>query len=1125
LAASALAGLAAFACRVHAEDLNAPAVVEITDRAAVTDICPIGVNPDNFGGWAALDYTSNQFITGGGFEPVSMRWKGCVVAGGKGWFEADVMPPFWSGALASSGALDGSRVRIYRMVKADGSDLPLVPGPGWWNHPQYVDVDQAHHVVRIADTTIARASQTRPRGGYAHSKCTEFGPYLYGMQFIPFNRSWTDVLFNSPPGARYFYKVAAVNRAGLITPLAQCAEVRSAAGGTAAESGPRIFNRDAGNGSVADGLLGYRLTIDANKRLELNLYAKGGRAPLKWEIREGELPAGIALTQKPEGTDWQAPRAAIAGTATAAPEPRKLVIKVSDAEARSDERTVWINPTDPVPPNYWQASRARDKKEPPPPPGDVKAVANADSITLTWSPSAGPDVVGHVIFRSDVPFDQQERRIYLADSKLELRPGDQVVIEWLSLKLPGPEHWPPDVVQAWSPARNAPFFNLRNIPAETRFELVEHPGKPLPADFTEPGDSCLKITHPTAGPVTLEQFVFRVPPLAGSHIRVELWARQEGLPDGTLEFQVDWSDPKAQDIVHRWKLDGTWRKCEHEFDVPKTVSGNVRLKFTGPGTVWLDDFEMYRKDANHPGPWVMGKEVFDALLAAQPATGKKGSMRYMRRIFDNQSPMGTLLKWQWQNPEYDMSSFTSRSNLHGYFWGQGYGTFKTLLGWCLATGDSPANRCVPHFTLRVEFGEEDWRNLVEYLAGPPDTPYGAIRTRQRGGNLKPWTDEFREIIIELGNESWHNGVMGGWTGYGIYGWIHGCGREQGLFAKHFFDEAVGSMPLWKERRLGEKIKFALDSNSGRGCWNYGETGMEFAKPKNVAYVTHTGYVGPQWEYGEKTTDTLTDDGFQACLLAADDDVIDLIAEARERINKTHGLSYGNILYESGASGFDWRRSGMQSQYHYGHSLAMAVSALDAWLYGSYRGFKDMALYSFAQGRMWASHDTGPADADPMRPHPQWLAITLRNRYARGTTMLETKAVSMPTIGWELRRGKKVEKPLVRVYALRDEGSCSVLVLSRKLDGKHNGRDFGDGVTPVTLRLPFQQARKIALYRLAGDPRRSNLDQRNVQLESVELPSSVLATGTLAINKQSGGSERGMPPGGIFLYLFQDLVKP
>jgi len=93
----------------------------------------------------------------------------------------------------------------------------------------------------------------------------------------------------------------------------------------------------------------------------------------------------------------------------------------------------------------------------------------------------------------------------------------------------------------------------------------------------------------------------------------------------------------------------------------------------------------YRKDTKHAGPLTPGAEVFNELLSAQPETGKKGVLRYMRRIFDNEAPMDTLLKRHWMNPPHS----------GGFFYTQGYGCFHMLLEWCLATGDSPATRCPP----------------------------------------------------------------------------------------------------------------------------------------------------------------------------------------------------------------------------------------------------------------------------------------------------------------------------------------------------------------------------------------------------------------------------------------------
>ena len=51
--------------------------------------------------------------------------------------------------------------------------------------------------------------------------------------------------------------------------------------------------------------------------------------------------------------------------------------------------------------------------------------------------------------------------------------------------------------------------------------------------------------------------------------------------------------------------------------------------------------------------------------------------------------------------------------------------------------------------------EEEWRQLIEYLAGDPETPMGKLRTQHRDGDTTPWTDVFEKIIIECDNETWN----------------------------------------------------------------------------------------------------------------------------------------------------------------------------------------------------------------------------------------------------------------------------------------------------------------------------------------------------------------------------------
>jgi hypothetical protein len=89
--------------------------------------------------------------------------------------------------------------------------------------------------------------------------------------------------------------------------------------------------------------------------------------------------------------------------------------------------------------------------------------------------------------------------------------------------------------------------------------------------------------------------------------------------------------------------------------------------------------------------------------------------------------------------------------------------------WFKAAGDIPIG--IPEFLeLCREVGAEPWivaptamsldetRKLADYLAGTAATPGGALRASQ--GRREPWTDAFRTIHIELGNETWNGDYRG-----------------------------------------------------------------------------------------------------------------------------------------------------------------------------------------------------------------------------------------------------------------------------------------------------------------------------------------------------------------------------
>ena len=49
---------------------------------------------------------------------------------------------------------------------------------------------------------------------------------------------------------------------------------------------------------------------------------------------------------------------------------------------------------------------------------------------------------------------------------------------------------------------------------------------------------------------------------------------------------------------------------------------------------------------------------------------------------------------------------------------------------------------------------DDPSGLMEYLGGPATTKFGKIRADR--GQEKPWTEVFKAIHIEFGNEAWNN---------------------------------------------------------------------------------------------------------------------------------------------------------------------------------------------------------------------------------------------------------------------------------------------------------------------------------------------------------------------------------
>ena len=747
----------------------------------------------------------------------------------------------------------------------------------------------------------------------------------------------------------------------------------------------------------------------------------------------------------------------------------------------------------------------------------MKAEAGDGCVTLSWKASPSSNVLGYRLKRSTAPAAEQQQRVYLEAGGPKLSPWDYVVVE--KRFDPFDMKYVNTRVRGVGSKMDAPnWYWTAGNPKNVSFSLEPH-AKPIPKEMTDPGETCMRVDAKD-GEQSIKQIVFIGTQHGGEsiwygqlepekHYRAEVWMRQTGLANnGSVKFSYN---PGYPGIEKEFNVTDKWQKFSFTFDGPERPRDPMHfghtLSFTGQGTLWLDNFRIYRCDKPEDAdkPYVPNATVLDELVKSQPTTGQKGVHRTW--FLTRDATMSSILSWHSGSqvrPDWNTSVSPTMDM-----------TLPMGLTFDLGTGDSPATRMRPWLVLQhILHSEQDWKNLIEYLAAPYDPksdtpeskPWAFLRTQQRGV-ATPWTDEFSSIIIEFGNETWHNGMIEDWIGFSRQNAVWQGGLEYGFFSRYLI-ETMQSSPYWKSQNLDKKIRFDLGAGypikiSDDKVTGYGEEAMTTCP--QAACLGHANYVGPKWETGQKAFEQQDDPGYQATLLGflagPEQDQIKQ-GQARDILARTHH-PYDIVAYEGGPSGYPIPSMGRGTRQQaeiaefYGKSLAMAVAALDSWMRSYQYGWTEQAFLGYGQGKMWNSHT--PL-WDEFRPIPGWQALTLRNRFARGDLM-QVNEKNLPTIPWD-----KKEYPAVGAYAMRDGARWSVFVVSRTLTQP----------VPVTLHLPFRAAGKIALHTLAGDPRDNNIDREKISLESKDLPANSMRDGTLKIEP--------MPAGNIYLYIFEQTTK-
>lgn len=749
----------------------------------------------------------------------------------------------------------------------------------------------------------------------------------------------------------------------------------------------------------------------------------------------------------------------------------------------------------------------------------IAAKAHDGAVTVTWEAGLGGFVANYCVRRSSQPRTRQKDRLVLAPGAPAVRVGDYLVVER--------DFGSPDMrhvntrVRGLNQIFDQPSWYWRTDFKANALSLVPHPA-PVPAAMADPGRACLQV-RAGAGRQQLYHFTCISPGKGGESrwygffetgrtYRVSFWLRQEGLADaGQVVFGLYGQLPQ---VTAAWTVDGTWKKYEYTFIAPQPPANAMHygptLTFAGPGTLWLDNGRLSRIDRPEDAdrPYVAGPLALDELLKSQPSSGRKGSHRIW--FLPKDTTMEGLTSWhansRWR-PDWNTTVEATLSM-----------TLPMGLEFDRLTGDSPATRMRPWLVLQhILHTEDDWRGLIEYLAAPYDPAKDSPRTKPwaykrylQRGNGRPWTDEFASLAIQFGNETWHNGVFDDWLGFSWRGNVWQGGREYGLAMQYLCDE-IRKSPWWASEKVDDKIRFVLDggyvNNAPQADGTLAATaygGLAMQASTTPRWLGQANYVGPKWETGDKAAATYSDAGLQEVLLgfvAGTQDKQDDIS-ATWKMLAGKGRLYELVAYEGGPSGFALPGHGSPQQVEtnerYGKSQAMAVAALDAWL-GSYlQGWTEQCYLGFGMGTHWNSH-TGAHEG--FRPCPGWLALTLRNRFASGD-LVKAEVAASPTVA----KGTK-EYPLVGAYAMRDGRRWSAFLLSRAVSAP----------IPVTVRLPFKSASRLAVHRLAASPGATNRDAMDVRIETLDVPPDAVKDGVLAVGPTTGGVGGGLPAGAILLF--------
>ncbi|MDJ0842021.1 MAG: hypothetical protein QNK37_36300 [Acidobacteriota bacterium] len=230
------------------------------------------------------------------------------------------------------------------------------------------------------------------------------------------------------------------------------------------------------------------------------------------------------------------------------------------------------------------------------------------------------------------------------------------------------------------------------------------------------------------------------------------------------------------------RLTEEWQDYHFGFECDEAGEpGTLELSLAVGGVALLDDVSFVRVDDS--APTAFRGEVVQALRDLQP-----GIIRFWA------GQLGDTLDNQLASPFARRRSGYSRWSMRPLNVGYSLPEFLEL---CREVGNTE-----PWYVAPITFSEAEMTSLIEYLAGGPETEYGAKRAAM--GQSEPWTEVFPTIHLEFGNEAWNTVFSGGTiTKPEVYAargdTLFQTARRSPYFQAEKFNLILGGQAAWPQR--------------------------------------------------------------------------------------------------------------------------------------------------------------------------------------------------------------------------------------------------------------------------------------------------------------------------------------